>query len=119
MHGKKNNANRAKEGQDLRILKFISETAIEFQPHLHSPRAALTPYRRSEANYYFAPASGRLRTLVLNHCLTEQNVVPLEKFTCQTDVSIWSIVRAYCLRIAAYWQAPDNFINFLYSSIQQ
>lgn len=67
----------------------------------------------------FCAGQRRLRMLVLNHCLTEQNVVPLEKYTCQTNVSIWSIVRAYCLRIAAYWQAPDNFINFLYSSIQQ
>jgi hypothetical protein len=32
MHDKKNGANRAKAGQDLRVLKFISETGIEFQP---------------------------------------------------------------------------------------
>lgn len=44
MHDKRNGAKRAMEGQMLRVLKFISETGSQFQPHLHSPLAAPKAY---------------------------------------------------------------------------
>jgi hypothetical protein len=40
MHDKRNGANRAKAGRDLRVLNFISETGIDFQSQLHSPHVA-------------------------------------------------------------------------------
>jgi len=41
---------------------------------------------RSEATIIFAPASGRLKVLMPNHCLTEQNVLLQKKIACQVDV---------------------------------
>jgi hypothetical protein len=48
MHDKINGADRAREGQILHVPGFISETGVELQPHMQSPRAALMRYRQAK-----------------------------------------------------------------------